>query len=140
MTCRRVLLLSDGRPRGDDMFKHVKFSGLPVSDQDRAVGFYRDVMGLAVAADQQYGSGWRWIELEIPGSPTRILFERRSSQEPGEQPSLVLVVDDVDAAFHELAGRGVVFDQEPIDAPWAPKERYALLRDSEGNLVMLGSG
>lgn len=122
------------------MFKHVKFSGLPVSDQDRAMAFYRDVLGLIVATDQQYGSGWRWIELEVPGSPTRILFERRPDDKPGEQPSLILVVDDIDSVFAELKARDVVFDQEPIDAPWAPKERYALLRDSEGNLVMLGSG
>lgn len=122
------------------MFKHVKFAGLPVSDQDRAVAFYRDVMGLTLAADQHYGSGWRWIEFEVPGSPTKILFEKRANEAPGEQPSLILVVSDVDAAFRELSGRNVVFDQDPIDAPWSPKERYALLRDSEGNLVMLGSG
>ena len=122
------------------MFKHVKFAGLPVSDQDRAVAFYRDVIGLTLAADQQYGSGWRWIEFEVPGSPTRILFERRANEAPGEQPSLILVVEDVDAAFGELSGRGVTFDQDPMDAPWSPKERYALLRDSEGNLVMIGSG
>ncbi|MGH6999502.1 MAG: VOC family protein, partial [Phenylobacterium sp.] len=82
----------------------------------------------------------RWIEFEILGSPTRILFEKRANEAPGEQPSLILVVADVDAAYADLTGRGVVFDQEPIDAPWAPKERYALLRDSEGNLVMIGSG
>lgn len=122
------------------MFKHVKFSGLPVSDQDRAIAFYRERLGLVLATDQQYGSGWRWIEMEIPGSPTRILFEKRAGEEPGEQPSLILVVDDVDAVFGQLKAKGVEFDQEPIDAPWAPKERYALLRDSEGNLVMLGSG
>lgn len=121
------------------MFKHVKFSGLPVSDQDRALAFYRDVFGLTVATDQQYGSGWRWIELEVSGSPTRILFERRADDKPGEQPSLILVVDDVDAVFAELKTKGVEVDQEPIDAPWAPNERYALLRDSERNLIMLGS-
>lgn len=121
------------------MFKHVKFSGLPVSHQDRAIAFYRDILGLVLATDQQYGSGWRWIEFEVPGSPTRILFERRANDAPGEQPSLILVVTDVDAAHGELKAKGVVFDQEPTDAPWAPNERYALLRDSEGNLVMIGS-
>ena len=122
------------------MFKHVKFSGLPVTDQDRAVAFYRDLIGLTLATDQQYGSGWRWIELEIPRSPTRILFERRADEAPGEQPSLHLVVEDVDVAYADLIAKGVVFDQEPIDAPWSPAERYALLRDSEGNLILIGSG
>ncbi len=31
------------------MFKHVKFSSLPVSDQDRALAFYRDRIGLTLA-------------------------------------------------------------------------------------------
>jgi uncharacterized glyoxalase superfamily protein PhnB len=122
------------------MFRHVKFSSLPVLDQDRAIAFYRDRLGFIVAADQQYGSGWRWIELEVAGSPTRILFERRPNEKPGEQPVLILVVESVDAAYEALAAKGVSFDQPPIDAPWAPRERYALLRDSEGNLVMIGSG
>lgn len=121
------------------MFKHVKFAGLPVSDQDRAIAFYRDQMGLVLATDQQYGSGWRWIEFEAPGSPTRILFERRPNEQPGEQPSLILVAEDLDATYETLKTRGVSFEQDPIDAPWSPKERYALLRDSEGNLVMIGS-
>ncbi|MET3528649.1 VOC family protein [Phenylobacterium koreense] len=121
------------------MFRHVKFSSLPVTDQDRAIAFYRDLLGLTLSADQQYGSGWRWIELEVAGSPTRILFERRANEEPGEQPVLILVVESVDAAYEALVTKGVVFDQPPIDAPWAPRERYALLRDSEGNLVMIGS-
>lgn len=121
------------------MFKYVKFSGLPVSDQDRAVAFYRDVLGLTLDTDQQYGGDWRWIEFAVPGSPTRILFEKRANEAPGELPALVLVVDDVDAAFAVLSAKGVAFDQEPTSAPWAPKERYALLWDSERNLVMLGS-
>ncbi|HEY9235563.1 MAG TPA: VOC family protein [Phenylobacterium sp.] len=121
------------------MFRHVKFSSLPVTDQGRAIAFYRDLLGLTLSADQQYGSGWRWIELEVAGSPTRILFERRANEEPGEQPVLILVVESVDAAYEALVTKGVVFDQPPIDAPWAPRERYALLRDSEGNLVMIGS-
>lgn len=123
------------------MFKHVKFSSLPVSDQDRAVAFYRDRMGLTLATDQPYSEGGgRWIEFEIPGSPTRILFESRPDETPDEQPSLILVTDDVDAAHAALAAKGVAFTQEPADTPWAPGERYALLRDSEGNLIMLGSG
>ena len=64
------------------------FSGFSVDDVSAAVAFYRDVIGLTLATDQQYGSGWRWIEFEVPGSPTKILFEKRANEAPGEQPSL----------------------------------------------------
>jgi predicted enzyme related to lactoylglutathione lyase len=122
------------------MLRHVKFANLPVSDQDRALAFWRDGVGLTVATDEAYGAGGRWIELEIPAAETRIVFTRRADEAPSEQPDLILVCDDVDASFRELAHKGVAFTQAPTAAPWRPGERYALFRDSEGNLVMLGNG
>ncbi|MFN3522211.1 MAG: VOC family protein [Phenylobacterium sp.] len=122
------------------MFRHVKFASAPVRDQDRAVGFYRDVLGLTLVNDTPYGDDWRWIEFEIPGAATRILFARAGAEAPGPEPALILVCEDVDAAHSELAARGVRFTQEPTAAPWSPQERFALFADSEGNVVMLGSG
>jgi predicted enzyme related to lactoylglutathione lyase len=122
------------------MLRHVKFANLPVTDQDRALAFWRDKVGFSVATDEPYGGGLRWIELELPGAQTRILFARRADETPSEQPDLILICDDVDQSFAELKGRGVAFTQEPTAAPWRPDERYALFRDSEGNLVMLGNG
>jgi predicted enzyme related to lactoylglutathione lyase len=122
------------------MLRHVKFANLPVSDQDRALAFWRDQLGLTVATDEAYGAGGRWIELEIPGAETRIVFTLRTDEAPSEQPDLILVCDDVDASFRELAEKGVGFTQEPTEAPWRAGERYALFRDPEGNLVMLGNG
>lgn len=120
------------------MLRHVKFANLPVTDQARALAFWRDRLGLAVAADEPDGD-LRWIELELPGARTRIVFVRRPDETPSEQPDLILICDDVDESFAELKGRGVTFSQAPTAAPWRPGERYALFRDSEGNLVMLGS-
>jgi predicted enzyme related to lactoylglutathione lyase len=121
------------------MLRHVKFANLPVTDQDRALAFWRDRLGFAVAADEPYGEGFRWIELALADAQTRIVFVRRPDETPSEQPDLILICDDVDQSFAELKGKGVTFTQEPSTAPWRPEERYALFRDSEGNLVMLGN-
>lgn len=121
------------------MLRHVKFASLAVSDQDRALGFWRDKLGLTVAADEAYGEGFRWIELALDEAETRINFVRRRDETPSEQPDLILICDDVDRSFAELQARGVAFIQEPATAPWRAGERYALFRDSEGNLIMLGS-
>jgi hypothetical protein len=43
------------------------------------------------------------------------------------------------AAHEALAGAGVDFTVPPATPPWNPRGRYALLRDSEGNIVMLQS-
>lgn len=122
------------------MLRHVKFANLPVTDQDRALAFWRDKLGVTVATDEASGDGFRWIELELPGAQTRIVFVRRRDATPSEEPDLILICDDVDQSFAELKGRGVTFTQAPAAAPWRPDERYALFRDSEGNLVMLGDG
>lgn len=121
------------------MLKFVKFADLPVSDQDRALSFYTEKLGLTVAEDSPYQDGWRWIELEIPGARTRIWFDRRANEEASEMPSLILVADDVGATYEELKASGVEFTQPPTAAPWKPGQTYALFRDSENNTILLGS-
>lgn len=60
------------------MLKFVRFAELPVADQDRALRFYTEKIGLKVVQDAPYIDGWRWVELEIAGADTRTLFARRS--------------------------------------------------------------
>lgn len=50
---------------------------------------------------------------------------------------LFLGCDDVDATYEELAGRGVVFVQEPVDMPFG---RWALFEDGQGNRFPLTAG
>lgn len=73
------------------MLKHVKFVELPVVDQDRAISFYTERLGLRVAQENPYKSGWRWVELEIPGAQTRIFLSKRESEAQTGVPSLILI-------------------------------------------------
>jgi predicted enzyme related to lactoylglutathione lyase len=120
------------------MIEYVKFASLPVHDQDRALAFYRDRLGFKVAQDSPFMEGWRWIELAIPGARTRIWFSRRPDTTPAEEPTMILMTRDVRATYSELAAKGVEFTQPPTEAGWSPGEVFALFRDSEGNLIMLG--
>ena len=122
------------------MVKYPKFVDVPVRDQDRALDFYTDKLGLHVARDMPYGDGWRWIELSIPGAETNLLLTPKGEEEDSEAPVLVLAVDNVEESYRELSDKGVEFSQRPAAADWSPGETYALLRDSENNTVMLGSG
>ncbi len=117
---------------------YVRFVELPVVDQRRAIQFYTDKFGWRVAQDAEYEEGWRWVVLEIPGAQTRILLTRRDG-DARDVPSIVLTVDDVHALYRELKAKGVEFTTEPTAAPWNREQTYAVLRDSEGNSVMLGS-
>lgn len=120
---------------------YVRFVELPVVDQDRAVAFYTQKLGLRVAQNEPYEEGWRWITLELPGARTKILLARKNPESVRtDVPSLVLTVDDVYRRYRELREKGVVFTTEPATAPWNDRETYAVFQDSEGNLVVLGSG
>ena len=119
---------------------YVRFTELPVVDQDRAVKFYTEKLGFRVAQDRPYQEGWRWITLEIPGSQTKILLTRKADgTEKNGVPSLVLTVDDVFKSYGDLKEKDVDFATEPTSGDWDETEVFAVLKDSEGNLVMLGT-
>ncbi|GFE78642.1 lactoylglutathione lyase [Steroidobacter agaridevorans] len=121
------------------MLKFVKFAELPVVDQDRALSFYTEKLGLRVAQDAPYKEGWRWIELAIPGAETRILLTAQQGEMKSDIPRLVIISDDVDAAYRKLSANGVVFTKEPTNAPWNSGQRFAQLRDSEGNGIVIST-
>lgn len=118
--------------------RHVTFVELPVIDQDRALTFYVEQLGFEVATDSGYQQGARWIELSVPGGQTNILLSLTDSIPRRKEPRLALTVDDVRETHRLLADKGVSFTQEPTQAPWRPGRIFALLLDSEGNVVMLG--
>ncbi len=55
------------------MIRQVKFVGIPTKDQERALKFWTEIMGLKVLTDQPLGHQ-RWIELQIPGAQTRLVL------------------------------------------------------------------
>lgn len=121
------------------MFKYLKFAPVPVADQDRALAFYRDTLGLKLEIDDPQGAdGWRWIEFSLPGAQTRLLFERQRAEPDPDEPALTLIVDDVEKVADALAARGVEFPTPPTETPWDADELFAIFRDSEGNLVQIG--
>jgi predicted enzyme related to lactoylglutathione lyase len=118
------------------VFSHIHFQTVAATDVVRARDFYRDKLGFEVERDNAYGKT-RWVFMRIPGAQTLLHFDLRESVEESDTPVLVLATDDVDAACATLAERGVTIDQPPQDAPWNPGTRWAMIHDSEGNLVLI---
>lgn len=121
------------------MFKRINFQSLPVRDQQRALEFYRDKMAFTVQTDAPYGEDHRWIFMEIPGAGTLLHFARAEEVAFSDIPALCLVTNDVDAEASRLSEAGVKITDGPSDAPWHPAVRYAMLRDSEQNLILIQS-
>ena len=92
---------------------------LPVSDIDRAIGFYRDKLGFHLDHDTT-NEHMHVVQLTPPGSGCSIVVGDLPSQNemgPGSIRGLQLVVADASAARQELLGRAVevseitVFDE-----------------------------
>jgi predicted enzyme related to lactoylglutathione lyase len=80
---------------------------VPVSDVDRAKGFYGS-LGWRLDADFTGDGGFRVVQLTPPGSACSIIFGSRvTSAAPGSAEGLQLVVSDIEAARAEVVDRGV---------------------------------
>jgi methylmalonyl-CoA/ethylmalonyl-CoA epimerase len=115
---------------------HLRQVALGVDDLDRAVSFYRDVVGLAlIARFDPPGLAF----LDVAG--TRLLLEQGAPRS-----LLYLGVDDLGATTERLRAAGAAIESEPhvihVDelgqfGPPGESEVMAFFRDSEGNLVGL---
>ncbi len=89
---------------------------LPVSDVDRAKGFYEG-LGWRLDADLTVEDGYRVVQLTPPGSACSIIFgEGVTSAPPGSYEGLQLSVYDIDAARADLLARGVEVGEPFHDA------------------------
>jgi len=92
--------------------------GIPVADQDRALAFYRDVLGFEVRLDAGFGEGMRWIEVAPPGAGTTVaLVQSRDGYPSGIDTGIRLSTDDATADHAALRARGVDVDAEVIPYP-----------------------
>jgi methylmalonyl-CoA/ethylmalonyl-CoA epimerase len=115
---------------------HLRQVAQCVEDLDRAVEFYRDVVGLEFIA-----------RFDPPGIAFFDLGGSRLLLEAGAPSALLyLAVDNVASTTEALRNAGVTIESEPhvihVDAdgqfgPAGESEETAFFRDSEGNLVAL---
>jgi catechol 2,3-dioxygenase-like lactoylglutathione lyase family enzyme len=93
---------------------------VPVGDVDRANRFYQR-LGWRVDVDVSAGDDYRLVHLTPPASKASVLFGKGvTSAPPGSMNSVVLAVDDIDAARAELVARGVEVSELFHDAGGAP--------------------
>jgi catechol 2,3-dioxygenase-like lactoylglutathione lyase family enzyme len=132
------------------MYSRINTSQIFVLDQDEALAFYVDKLGLEVHTDTDLGF-MRWLTVCVPGDHSRqILLERpgppaQDEGTAGQVRDLVtkgagggwfgLVTDDAHATFETLKGRGVEITDEPTD------KGYGIdfgIRDPFGNRIRIG--
>ena len=108
----------------------LELIAVPVSDPDRAKAFYVDQAGFNADHDHKVSEDVRFIQLTPPGSACSIALGKGViDTEPGSVQGLQLVVEDIEAARADLAGRGVEVS-EIQDFDWG---RFVFFSDPDGN-------
>jgi catechol 2,3-dioxygenase-like lactoylglutathione lyase family enzyme len=122
----------------------IKFVGLPVEDQEKALAFYTDVLGMLKAADIDMGptrfltvagdDGFEGgqIVLESADFPPKAAYQK--AMFAAGAPALSLNTRDVHADVARLKAKGVTFRGEPQDLGPIVS---VLFEDGCGNLVHL---
>jgi lactoylglutathione lyase len=102
------------------MIRQVGTVCVYVKDQQKALEFYRDVLGFEVRNDQPMGPNARWIEVAPKGSETRVVPFTPPGQEDriGTFSGVVFSCDDIEATYTELTAKGVELKQKPEKQPW----------------------
>lgn len=106
-----------------------------VTDLDRAIAFYRDVLGMRFLFQAPPGLAF----FDCGG--IRLMLDR-PAREGGAGTSIIYYqVDDIVAAAEALRARGASFESEPhLVARLEDSELWmGFLRDSEGNLLAVMS-
>lgn len=120
------------------MIKRIKFLGIPVRDQDRALRFYTEKLGFRILTAQEFNDKQRWIELSIPGADTGISLFTPDGHENrvGTFVNTSWEVDNIEKTYEDLLAKGVEFAGPPQKQPWGT---FVIMKDSEGNQIVLGA-
>ncbi|WP_043625066.1 VOC family protein [Nonomuraea candida] len=122
------------------MLTNIMYVTIPVTDQDRALRFYAEGLGLEKRIDYPGPEG-RFLTVGVPGDPVEIILWSHAQGQPVEQQpgaasaSLVLESDDLRKDFEVFRRRGVTFDRpEPEDYPFGVRIEAV---DPDGNQISL---
>ena len=110
----------------------IRTIAVPVTDQDRALEFYRDALGLETRIDMSYGDDQRWLEVVPTGATTSIALVRAGETAPaGLDTGIRLTTEDAVADHETLRARGIDVDAEILQYP-VP---MFTLRDPDQNVL-----
>ncbi|HEU4971519.1 MAG TPA: VOC family protein [Gaiellaceae bacterium] len=130
------------------MLKQLTNTQVWVHDQDEALAFYTEKLGLELREDvtvPELGN-FRWLSVGVPGQPDIAItlmaipgppvFDAETQDAiktlvaKGVASGLFFATDDVQATYEELKDRGVEFQQEPTEQPYGVDAGF---RDPSGN-------
>jgi predicted enzyme related to lactoylglutathione lyase len=147
-----VLLITSGTRNEEDLMIRIANAHLWVHDQDEALAFYTQKLGMEVRSDVTLAEmgNFRWLTvgpvgqedvsivlMAVPGPPvadSETAEQIRTLMAKGFAGSVFLTTDDCQASYEELKARGVEFSEEPEERPYGIDSGF---RDPSGNSFRL---
>lgn len=122
----------------------IVVTSVPVDNQERALAFYRDVLGFTVRHDIPMGE-YRWLTLTSPGDDDGVELLLEPTAHPAAKPFQSALkadgvpytffgVDDIQAEYTRLSAAGVSFTKTPT--AMGPVT-IAIFDDTCGNLIQI---
>jgi predicted enzyme related to lactoylglutathione lyase len=122
----------------------IKLTKVYVDDQEKALGFYTDVLGFTKKND--FGNaGYRWLTVASPEEPegAELLLELNSNPaakayqqalSEQNQPAVMFYSSDIKGDYERIKARGGEFTMPPTDVT---ASIIAQLKDPSGNLIQI---
>jgi len=124
------------------MLEKVFYTSVLVSDQDKALDFYTNVLGLEKRVENPTPDGPRFLTVGVTGDDFQlVLWPGTPGQaEPamGRPPaSITIETDDCRRTVEELKSRGVEFLSDVLEFPWGSVAQF---QDPDGNRLQIREG
>lgn len=116
------------------MTTRVQSVSVPVSDQDRAIAFYTEVLGCELTLDQEIWPGARLVIVTPPGSDVAILLLPPDSEIP---VAVRMGTDDATAAYARLRAAGATLHNDEVLHLEGSPPMFAFADPDGNNLVYL---
>src|SRR5271168_5186454 len=122
----------------------IKLTSVYVDDQEKALRFYTEVLGLAKKADFSNGP-FRWLTVASPDEPNGTELQLALNNNPAAkayqeaifqqgQPAIMFFTEDIKGDHQRIEARGAEFTMPPTDVTGST---IAMLKDTCGNLIQL---
>src|SRR6478672_5695376 len=122
----------------------IKVTSVYVDDQEKALRFYTEVLGLAKKTDFSQGP-FRWLTVASPEEPDGTELQLALNSNPAakayqqalfqqSQPAIMFFTDDIKGDFERIKACGAEFTMPPTDVTGST---ITMLNDTCGNRIQL---
>lgn len=122
----------------------IKVTGIYVDDQEKALRFYTDILGLVKKADVTQGP-YRWLTVASAEEPDGVELQLAPNANPAAkayqqamfeqgQPAFMFYVDDVQREYDRMKAAGAEFTMPPTKVTGST---IAMVNDTCGNLIQI---